>query len=138
VNLAPEYLAEAFAGYKYLITFYGSIFDIPFLLRSMPGLHFDIPHFDICFGARKIGFKGGLKKLEADLGIIRDESVQGMDGYDAVKLWEHARQGSREALGLLQLYNKEDTVNLFSIAGTIYQGLRMQTGIEEFASRQYT
>lgn len=138
VNLAPEYLSEAFSGYKYLITFYGSIFDIPFLMRSMPGLHFDIPHFDICFGARKIGFKGGLKKLEADLGIIRDESVQGMDGYDAVKLWEHARQGSSEALGLLQLYNKEDTVNLFSIAGNIYQGLRLQTGIEEYASRQYT
>lgn len=139
VNLAPEYLREAFSGYKYLITFYGSIFDIPFLLRSMPGLHFDIPHFDICFGARKTGFKGGLKKLEAAIGISRDESVRGMDGYDAVKLWEYAKQGSREALDLLQRYNKEDTVNLFTIAGRIYGELKTQTGIEEYAARhQYT
>lgn len=136
-TLVPEYLNEAFSGYKYLITFYGTVFDIPFLLRSMPGLHFDIPHFDVCFGARKTGFRGGLKKLEANLGIRRDESVQGMNGYDAVKLWEHARHGSREALELLRRYNKEDTVNLFSIAGSIYRRLRMQTGIEEYASRQY-
>jgi uncharacterized protein len=132
INLSPEHLMEALSGYKYLITFYGSIFDIPFLLRSMPGLNFDIPHFDICFGARKTGFKGGLKSLEADLGIRRDESVQGMNGYDAVILWEYARQGDSKALELLKIYNKEDTVNLLKIAETIYQRLRTQTGIDEY------
>ena len=64
-GLSPENLNKALSGYKYLITFYGAVFDIPFLFRSMPGLRFDIPHFDICFGSRKLGFQGGLKNLKA-------------------------------------------------------------------------
>lgn len=131
-NLTPESLEKEFSEYKYLITFYGVGFDIPFLMRSMPTLKFDIPHFDICFGAKRIGFKGGLKKLEAELGITRDEAVRDMDGYDAVKLWEHGRRGSHEALDLLKTYNREDTVNLRKIAEIIYQRLRSQTGIEEY------
>jgi uncharacterized protein YprB with RNaseH-like and TPR domain len=60
--------------------------------------------------------------------------VQGMNGYDAVILWEYARQGDSEALELLKIYNKEDTVNLLKIAETIYQRLRTQTGIDEYTS----
>jgi uncharacterized protein YprB with RNaseH-like and TPR domain len=101
-------------------------------MRTMPDVKFDVPHFDICFGSRRIGLKGGLKKLEMDFGIERNEAVKGMDGYDAVKLWEYARRGSKEALELLITYNKEDTVNLFKIADIIYQRLRSQTGIEEY------
>jgi len=132
VDLTPENLKKELSGYKYLITFYGSVFDIPFMLRTFPEVKFDIPHFDICFGSRKTGFKGGLKKLETAIGIQRDETVRGIDGYDAVKLWEYARQGSNEALELLISYNKEDTVNLFKIADLIYLKLRAQTGIEEY------
>jgi hypothetical protein len=132
VNLSAENLKREFSRYKYIITFYGTAFDIPFLMRAMPDLRFDIPHFDICFGAKKLGFKGGFKKLEVALNIERDETVQGMNGYDAVHLWEHARRGSNEALEQLKIYNREDTVNLFQIADTIYTGLRAQTGINEY------
>jgi uncharacterized protein YprB with RNaseH-like and TPR domain len=132
INLSAENLRREISRYKFLITFYGSIFDIPFLKKSMPDLMFDIPHFDICFGARRLGFKNGLKKLEVDLGIERHESVRGLNGYDAVKLWEHARRGSNEALDLLITYNKEDTVNLSKIAKILYQRLRAKTGIEDF------
>ncbi|HMK50793.1 MAG TPA: ribonuclease H-like domain-containing protein [Thermodesulfovibrionales bacterium] len=132
VNLSAENLKKELSRYKYLITFYGSSFDVPFLMRAMPDLRFDIPHFDICFGARRLGFKGGFKKLEVSLNIQRDETVQGMNGYDAVHLWERARRGSTDALEQLKIYNREDTVNLFQIAGTIYRELRAQTGIEEF------
>jgi hypothetical protein len=58
--------------------------------------------------------------------------VKGLNGYDAVKLWEKARKGSKEALDLLRIYNKEDTVNLFEIADVVYRKLRSQTGIEEY------
>ena len=132
VNLTGQNLKRELSGYKYLITFYGAVFDIPFLKRSLPDLNFNILHFDICFGSRKLGFKNGLKKLETNLGIERHEAVRGMNGYDAVKLWEHARQGSSEALDLLKIYNREDTVNLFEIAAIIYQKLKLQTGIEEY------
>jgi len=133
-NLTTENLKKEFSRYKYLITFYGTGFDVPFLMRAMPDLKFSIPHFDICFGARKLGFKGGLKKLEADIGIRRDEAVRDIDGYDAIKLWESADRGSRDALELLKIYNREDTVNLFGLAEIIYERLRVQTGIEEFLS----
>ncbi len=132
INLTLENLKRELSRYKYLITFYGSAFDIPFLKRSMPDLKFDVPHFDIRFCSKRLGFKNGLKKLETDLGIERHEAVRGMNGYDAVKLWEYVRRGSVEALDLLTMYNKEDTVNLFKIADIIYQRLRSQTGIEEY------
>jgi uncharacterized protein YprB with RNaseH-like and TPR domain len=131
-DLTGENLKEELSRYKYLITFFGAAFDVPFLMRSMPDLKFDIPHFDICFCSKRIGFNGGLKKLETDLGIKRDYAVRNLNGYDAIKLWESSRKGSSEALELLKIYNKEDTVNLFRIANIIYGRLRSQTGIEEY------
>lgn len=132
-NLSADNLLDALSGYKYLITFYGSVFDIPFLERSIPGFRLGIPHFDLCFGAKRLGWKGGLKRLEETLGIERQEAVQGMDGFDAVILWNQAKRGSAEALDLLVTYNREDTVNLAGIAEVLYRNLRASTGIEEYA-----
>jgi hypothetical protein len=131
-NLTVQNVMQEISRYKYLITFYGTGFDVPFLLRALPGLKFDIPHFDVCIGTRRLGFRGGLKRLESELGITRDETVQGLDGYDAVKLWENVQRGSTEAMELLTLYNREDTVNLYTIAEIVYRQLRLQTGIEEY------
>ncbi len=132
INLNPLELKKELSNYRILITYFGTGFDVPFLLRTMNGLEFDIPHFDTCFCSRKIGFKGGLKKLEVALGIERAQSVQGMNGYDAVKLWEHYCNGSNEALDLLILYNREDTVNLFKTAEFLYHELKEQTGINDY------
>lgn len=132
-NLTAENLQRALQPYTCLITFYGASFDVPFILRSFNGgVSFDIPHFDLCFAAKRLGFKGGLKRLETELGIGRDDDVKGLDGYDAVRLWEHARAGSEEARALLIKYNREDTVNLMGIASTIYERLRLSTGIEAY------
>ena len=133
-NLSAENLNKELSRYKCLVTFYGAAFDVPFLLRTFHGVKFEIPHFDLCFAAKRLGIKGGLKKIEQDLGIERDESVQGLDGYDAVKLWELARRGSNGALETLVRYNREDTVNLFGIAALFYEMLRRSTGIEEYLS----
>lgn len=134
INLSPEDLHKELSNYRILITYFGTGFDVPYLLRTMRGLEFNIPHFDTCFCSKKVGFKGGLKKLESALGIQRDYLVQGMNGYDAVKLWEHYLKGSKEALDTLILYNKEDTVNLFKTAEILYQKLKEQTGINEYIS----
>lgn len=131
-NLTADNIRKELGQYKCLITFNGATFDIPFLLRSYSGIEFNIPHFDLCFGVKRLGFQGGLKKLEHDLGIERDEAVAGLDGYDAVKLWESARKGSTEALERLIKYNREDTVNLMQIAGILYERLKHSTGIEEY------
>jgi uncharacterized protein YprB with RNaseH-like and TPR domain len=132
-DLTAEHLMRALGGYKYLITFYGSVFDVPFLSRSLEGFALGIPHFDLCFGARRLGFRGGLKKLEKHLGMERAEETRGLDGYDAVILWERAQRGRDNALDLLVKYNREDTVNLMDIARSVYRGLKASTGIEDYA-----
>ncbi len=131
-DLTAENLTKAIAGYKCLITFYGAAFDIPFLLRSFSDVIFDVPHFDLCFAAKQLKIQGGLKRLEQELGIERDESVQGFNGYDAVRLWQMAEQGSSEARELLITYNREDTVNLMTLAAILYKRLRESTGIEQY------
>lgn len=133
-NLTAANLNRELEKYKYIVTFYGAVFDIPFLLRTFDGLKFNMPHYDLCFASRKLRMKGGLKKLEADLGIGREEAVQGLGGYEAVKLWETARRGSHEAMDLLVKYNKEDTVNLMPLAAILYERLKQSTGIEEYLS----
>ncbi|MDA8326376.1 MAG: ribonuclease H-like domain-containing protein [Nitrospiraceae bacterium] len=130
-NLSAPALQKELSRYRYLITFFGSGFDMPFL-RDTLGVNFEGAHFDLCFGARRIGMRGGLKKIEPLMGIHRDESVQGMDGYQAVRLWHEAIRGSRDALELLITYNREDTVNLMALAEVLYPRLKAQTGIEEY------
>lgn len=131
-DLTTERLNRELAGYKYLITFYGVAFDVPFLFRCFPGVRFDIPHFDLCFSARRLGIQGGLKKLETLFGIEREDAVRGMNGYDAVKLWGHAERGSSEALDLLLIYNREDTANLMRLADILYRKLWDSTGIGDY------
>ena len=130
-NLTPEALRKELSKYRYIVTFFGSGFDLPFLKESL-GIDAEMAHFDLCFGARRLGITGGLKKIEPLLGIHRDETVKGLDGYQAVRLWHEARRGSRNAYELLIAYNREDTVNLMGMAKTLYARLRAQTGIEAF------
>lgn len=40
-----------------LITFFGSVFDIPYLQTCFKGLRVSIPHFDLCFAARRVGLQ---------------------------------------------------------------------------------
>ena len=53
-----------------------------------------------------------LKRIEKDLNIFRDPEIDGMDGYDAVRLWKAYEWGDRAALDRLIQYNRADIVNL--------------------------
>jgi uncharacterized protein len=135
VNLTRTKLLAELSRYRYVITFFGSVFDLPYL-RDIYGLNIDLPHFDLCFSGRKAGFRGGLKKVEELLGIQRDETVRGFDGFAAVRLWENAERGNKDALELLITYNRCDTVNLFSLADILYERLVLQTGINDFIQQR--
>lgn len=134
-DLTRENIQKRLERYDLLVTFYGTVFDIPFLLRTFPGLKVDLPHFDLCFAARRLGLKGGLKGLERHFGIRRDETVHGLNGYDAVLLWHRYRRGSKEALQLLMQYNREDTKNLLQLSQILYGMLRSSTGIDDYLKR---
>ncbi|MGE5892830.1 MAG: ribonuclease H-like domain-containing protein [bacterium] len=132
INLSEESIAEELVSCKLLITFFGSVFDIPFLKRKYRSLDFAIPHFDLCFAAKRAGITGGLKKVEPQLGILRDEHIRNLNGFDAVKLWQEWNRGKSAALETLCSYNAADTVNLFGLAGIIYEKLLELSGFRKY------
>lgn len=104
----PAYLGR----YQVLVTFNGSRFDVPFLLASFPQLLVPPAHIDLRFLLYRIGHAGGLKRIEQRLGIGDRSGVEGIDGLEAVRLWQEYRRGSASALDRLVRYNRADTVNL--------------------------
>ncbi|PNX52990.1 MAG: hypothetical protein BV458_06800 [Thermoplasmata archaeon M9B2D] len=131
-NLSEDALFGELSQYKLLITFFGSSFDIPFLKRQFRSLPLDLPHFDLCFSARRVGMTGGLKKIETDLGLTREKNISGLSGYDAVLLWKEWCHGNQTSLNTLLEYNCADTVNLMDIANIIYEMLLENTGFQKY------
>lgn len=98
-------------AYDLLVTYNGKCFDIPFLENYFM-MKLDKPHIDLRYVLGSLGFRGGLKGCEQQLGIDRGD-LEGVDGYFAVLLWrEYCNHGDPTALETLLAYNIEDTVNL--------------------------
>jgi uncharacterized protein YprB with RNaseH-like and TPR domain len=110
----PAYVAR----FPLLITFNGSLFDVPFLRAHFPTARLDQAQIDLRFALRPLGYRGGLKAIERNLGLTRDAAIQGVDGFEAVRLWHCYRRGDREALRKLILYNLTDVVNLVELMET--------------------
>jgi uncharacterized protein YprB with RNaseH-like and TPR domain len=55
-----------------LVTFNGLNFDVPMLYRNFPKLMLDQLHLDLCPTLRRVGLRGGLKRIEQQLGLLRD------------------------------------------------------------------
>ena len=104
----PAYLAR----FPILVTFNGSRFDVPFLRVRFPHMMEPPAHIDLRFLLYRIGYAGGLKRIEQLLGIGDRSGVEGIHGLDAVRLWEQYRRGHPEALARLVKYNRADTMNL--------------------------
>ena len=126
INLERNTLQEEIEQYSMLVTFYGKAFDLPFIEREL-GITIHVPHLDLCFAGRKIGLHGGLKKVERKLGISREEDIQGLDGFDAVRLWRAYERGDDLSLDTLIRYNRADTVNLEVLADIIFAKLKEKT-----------
>ncbi len=103
--------AEFLQAFPVWVTFGGTHFDLPFLKKHFPELELPVWHIDLRFLFRRLGYRGGLKKLELEFGLFRKS--RGLDGYEAVKLWQRwQRSKDRQALRTLLLYNREDVENL--------------------------
>ncbi|HYG78616.1 MAG TPA: ribonuclease H-like domain-containing protein [Planctomycetota bacterium] len=116
LHLIPEYLAK----YKVLCTFNGKAFDIPYLEGRFGKDFFNGAHLDLRPITTAVGLKGGLKKIEKQIGIERPASIRRYTGYDAVKLWGAYRRGRKDALEPLARYNLADAVNLQSLMRVAY------------------
>lgn len=113
-DLTRDALREEFASAKLVGSFNGKQFDVPFLEAAFD-LDIDLPHLDLRFIGERLDLTGGLKRVEADLGIERDRPD--ISGRDAVRLWhEYDRGGDTAALETLISYNQDDARNLATLA----------------------
>ncbi len=104
----PAYLRS----FQLLVTFNGRIFDVPFLEYRFPGLVVPPAHVDLRYLLHRLGYVGGLKRIEQEIGVGDRSGVEGIYGRDAVRLWEEFRRGKTASLETLIRYNQADTVNL--------------------------
>ncbi len=109
INL-NTFLNDIYA-YKVLVSYNGRSFDIPFIEKHF-NVRLDHAQIDLRYVLARLGFKGGLKGCEKQLGIHRG-ALDGIDGSFAVTLWhEYEKYNNQKALETLLAYNIEDTVNL--------------------------
>ncbi len=102
---------EDISQYQVLVSYNGKSFDIPFL-ENFFKIRLKQAQIDLRYVLAKLGFKGGLKGCERQLGLNRG-ALDGIDGSFAPLLWhEYVTCNNEQALETLLAYNIEDTVNL--------------------------
>lgn len=97
--------------YNVIITYNGKIFDVPFIERYF-GIRLNHAHIDLRYIMASLGYKGGLKSCESQLGFNRGELTD-IDGYFAVLLWhDYLKNRNEKALETLLAYNIQDVLTL--------------------------
>ena len=91
-----------------IVSFNGTLFDLPFLTKCFNTNWSRVSHIDLRYLARRVGLKGGQKKIEADIGLDRDSDLEEIDGAEAVALWFDYKEGELNALRQLVRYNHAD------------------------------
>jgi uncharacterized protein YprB with RNaseH-like and TPR domain len=118
-----EEFEDAAQGFQLVVTFNGSRFDLPCIHQYFRNFRAPWAHIDLRYVLMRLGYRGGLKAIEQQLGIQRPVDLQGMNGYDAVLLWNRYLQGDTQALDTLIRYNREDVVNLKTLMDFVYHTL---------------
>ncbi len=105
-------LITALRDVNTIYTYNGARFDLRFISNSLGiDLATEYYHRDLMYDCWRCNLYGGFKAVERRLGIPR--RLQGIGGYEAVKLWwSYLKGGNQRALATLLEYNKEDVVNL--------------------------
>ena len=105
--------------YKVIVSYNGKSFDVPFLEQYF-NIRLAQAHIDLRYVLSSLGFRGGLKGCERQMGMDRGD-LKDIDGFFAVLLWEeYQRAGDSKALESLLSYNIQDTINLENLLVTAY------------------
>ncbi len=102
---------EKLKEFEIVVTFNGKQFDIPFIERHF-GYKYSFVHLDLRYMLNELGLRGGLKNIEREVGIVRDAEVVGVDGFEAIRLWNRYQRGCQKSLEKLIKYNEQDIVHL--------------------------
>ncbi len=109
-----DFLGE-WAKAKILVSFNGKRFDTPIVCRAF-GLTSIPAQIDLMDEAAHYGYRGGLKKIEQQIGFSRKNSIC-IDGQTAICFWnDYVKRQSNDSLESLLLYNQEDVLSLVVLA----------------------
>jgi uncharacterized protein YprB with RNaseH-like and TPR domain len=124
INMERSLLEEELNKAKLLVSFNGSVFDVPFLEKYFR-IKVNLPHFDLRFALQRLGYSGSLKDIEKDFGIRRiNKNVEELGSGDPFLLWKTFLATCDDYyLNLLVEYNQEDVINLKTIADNIIRRL---------------
>lgn len=106
-----EDFSDDIRQYKVIITYNGKCFDVPFIEKYF-GIRLNHAHIDLRYLLASLGYKGGLKSCETQLGINRGDLTD-IDGFFAVLLWhDYLNNRNEKALETLLAYNIQDVLTL--------------------------
>lgn len=116
-------LRRALSEARAIVTFNGSLFDLPFLRKYFPGVAIPAVHVDLRFLARRVGLSGGQKNVEQLIGIKRSKALRELRGENAPILWHRYKHGDIQALELLLSYNHADVEGMKGIFDAVVKRL---------------
>jgi len=122
---------RALSRSKIIVTFNGSLFDLPFIRHEFHDIRLPEVHVDLRFLSRRAGFTGGQKDIENVLGIKRTNDVSEMTGEAAPLLWHRYRRGDIDSLRVLLKYNHADIRGMKLIFDKVARSLLMSYGLQE-------
>jgi len=97
--------------YDAIVSYNGKTFDVPFI-ENYFGISLSHAHIDLRYILGSLGYRGGLKSCETQLGIDRGD-LKDIDGFFAVQLWyDYQKTGNQKALETLLVYNIQDVLTL--------------------------
>lgn len=109
-NLAG--VREVLASAKCIVTFNGSLFDLPFVRKAFPEIILPKGHVDLRFFGRRTGLAGGQKSIEDQVGLRREKVISNLSGENAPSLYYNYRRGDLESLRALTRYNFADVTGM--------------------------
>ncbi len=105
--------------FKIIVSYNGRCFDVPFIEHFFK-IRLEQTHIDLRFLLKSVGFSGGLKGCERQMGIDRGD-LKDVDGYYAVTLWyQYKRHKNKKSLETLLAYNSLDARNLETLLINAY------------------
>jgi predicted nuclease with RNAse H fold/dephospho-CoA kinase len=108
----PGPLKATLAKAGVLVTFNGTLFDLPFLRKALPGIEFPPLHADLRYLAKRAGLTGGQKAIERELNLDIRNDIRDVDGAEAVLLWHRYLRGDTASLRRLIEYNRCDVLGM--------------------------
>jgi uncharacterized protein YprB with RNaseH-like and TPR domain len=105
-----DFMGDIF-DYNVIVSYNGKTFDVPFIEHYF-GIRLDHAHIDLRYILGSLGYRGGLKSCEIQLGFDRGD-LKDIDGFFAVQLWyDYQKTGNLKALETLLAYSIQDVLTL--------------------------